>query len=58
MTTAKKKIELTVSGCDDYVDIEMDVTATQLDFLDLLAHLVNEKRGNDGCKPSMTVRVL
>ena len=48
------KYLISVDGCDDSTEIEVDLTPTQFKLLERIAEQVSEK-ANYGCMPSMSI---
>lgn len=51
------KVKVSLHGCDDSTDVELDVTEAEYKTLEMMAGAV-EVASEYGCQPTMTVRVL
>lgn len=50
----RDKYVLTVSGCDDYTKLELDLTGVEFADLETLCMMVNDKQ-TSGCQPTMEI---
>lgn len=52
----KEKYEITLMGCDDWTEFDIELTSDELAFLERISKLSKE-HSNYACKPIMSIKI-
>ena len=53
----KEKYTICLTGCDDYTEFEMDLTAEEAEIIGRVCEL-SEKTSTYGCMPTMSITLV